>query len=211
MNRRSFLLGAFGAMGGFMLASVGYDQIGRQQRISEFAQTHCEGEPSMTERVLIAYASRFGSTAEVAEAMGQAICGKVGMVDVLPVQKAKDVSGYDLIILGGAARMGKILPETVRFAKKNSQALQSRPVAYFCSGMAMKEDTEEKRAEMTGYLDRLCAIAKPVSLGLFGGNVDPKRMKGLFKLMFKNVTEGPMAPNDARNWDDIRDWAASLV
>ena len=211
MNRRGFLLGAVGAMGGVVLASLGYDQLSRQQRISEFAQTHCGGKTSMAKRVLIVYASRFGSTAEIAEAMGQAICDKVSSVDVLPVQKAKGVSGYDLIVLGGAARMGKILPETVRFAKKHGEALQSTPVAYFCSGMAMSEDTAEKRAEMMGYLDPLCAIAEPVSLGLFGGNVDPTRMKGFFKLMFGNVKEGPMAPNDARNWDSIRDWAVSLV
>jgi len=72
----------------------------------------------MSKKVLLAYASRAGSTAEVAERIGNILKGLGFDVDVKSVKEVTDVTGYDSIVIGSAVRMFKLLPETVKFAKR---------------------------------------------------------------------------------------------
>ncbi len=76
----------------------------------------------MTGKVLVAYASRAGSTAEVAQAVAEVLRARSGgdTVDVLPVKIGQRPQPcYRAVIAGSAIRMGKWLPEAVEFVAKN--------------------------------------------------------------------------------------------
>ncbi|PKL55421.1 MAG: flavodoxin, partial [Methanomicrobiales archaeon HGW-Methanomicrobiales-6] len=79
----------------------------------------------MADRILVAYATRYGSTAEVAEAIGEEL-RKAGItVDVQPVGEVQDLSPYRAAVIGSPIYMGKWLPESQVFIEKNQQYLRT--------------------------------------------------------------------------------------
>jgi len=163
----------------------------------------------MAKKVLIAYASKCGSTGEVAKAIGEELCAAGFAADVRRVQEVKDVSGYDAVVIGSAARMGKLLGAAPRFGQRHSASLASLPTAYFTVCLAMKDDTPENRQTASGYLAPLCQVREPVSKGLFGGALDYAKLGPLFRFAFSKA-EG-MEEGDYRDWDAIRGWAAEVA
>jgi len=150
----------------------------------------------MSSRVLVAYASKCGSTGEVAEAIGQVLCDAGMAVDVRRVQDVQDLHPYRAVVIGSAARMGRLLPDAVRFAKKHAQALSGMTTAYFTTGTTMKEDTPENRKMAASFLDPLRQIKEPVGLGLFAGKVDPATLEPLWRLLMSQVKSGAMAAGE---------------
>nr|HQD26703.1 flavodoxin domain-containing protein [Methanoculleus thermophilus] len=65
----------------------------------------------MAERILVAYATRYGSTADVAEAIGDELRKSGADVDVKPVGEVRDLSLYRAAVIGSPIYMGKWLPE----------------------------------------------------------------------------------------------------
>ena len=107
----------------------------------------------MSDKILIAYATEAGSTAEVAEAIGQELREAGAEVEVRLAKDVKDVSPYKAAIVGSAVRMGKLLSDATKFVKKNRKALSRVPVAYFVVCLTMKDDTEENRRTVEAYLE----------------------------------------------------------
>jgi len=162
-------------------------------------------------KVLVAFATRAGSTQEVAEAIAKELGVKGCEVDVLNVQHVKDASGYDLVVVGTAARMSKIYSEAVDFVKKHGHSFGTAKVAYFYSGAALNTNTPERRQQAMTSLAPLLQLHQPVSVGLFGGNVDPTRLSGFWKFAVSRIKEGEMAPGDYRDWAAIESWADELA
>lgn len=162
-------------------------------------------------KVLVAYATRAGSTQEVAEAIGRELGVKGCDVNVARVQHVKDVTGYDLIVVGTAARMSKVYSEAVDFLKKHARNFGQAQVAYFYSGAVLNVDTPERRKQALDSLEPMVQIRKPALIGLFGGNVDPARLSGFWKFAISRIKEGEMAPGDYRDWDAIQSWADELA
>jgi menaquinone-dependent protoporphyrinogen oxidase len=160
----------------------------------------------MSKKVLLAYASRAGSTAEVAERIGNILKGLGFDVDVKSVKEVTDVTGYDSIVIGSAVRMFKLLPETVKFAKRYRDELKNKPVAYFIVCLTMYENKEESRAKAQEYLKPLLEIKQPIGMGLFGGKMDYSKLSFIWRILFK----GRIPEGDFRNWDLIEEWAKNL-
>jgi menaquinone-dependent protoporphyrinogen oxidase len=162
----------------------------------------------MNRHILVAYATRAGSTTGVAEAIGQTLREAGAQVDVLPVTEVRDLAGYDGLVLGSAVRVGKPLPELLHFADRYTWALNDLPVAYFVVCATMMENTPEHREVVLGYLTPLRRIREPVSIGLFAGAYDPKSVN----LLLRWLARAMHAPEgDWRSWAEIRDWARALV
>jgi len=159
-------------------------------------------------KVLVAYATKCGSTAEVAAEIGRVMESKSGcQVDVQPVGEVKEVGGYDAVIVGSATRVGKWLPEAVEFVEEHKGALGQVPVAFFTVCLTLREDTEENRREVAAYLDPVCEIVQPVDVGLFAGVLDYGKLSFVPRMMLKAMK----APGgDFRDWEAIRAWAAGL-
>jgi menaquinone-dependent protoporphyrinogen oxidase len=163
---------------------------------------------SMSPKILVAYSSRTGSTAEVADAIGKKLAQGGTTVDVMSVKDVRSLNGYRAVVLGSAIRADKILPEISSFVKANKNELQKVPVAYFIVCMTLREDTPEKRKKADAYLDPLRAEIKPVDAGLFAGKMDYSKLSFIEKLIIKNIVK--VTEGDFRNWPEINGWAETL-
>jgi menaquinone-dependent protoporphyrinogen IX oxidase len=102
----------------------------------------------MPSHVLVAYALREGSTAEIAETIGAVLWEAGAEVDVLPVKEVRNLEGYDAVVLGSAVHIGKVLPEAVQFAKHHQRVLADLPVppdvAQFTACSTADQGTNER-------------------------------------------------------------------
>ncbi len=170
---------------------------------------HYQGGPAAaTRRVLVLYATRAGSTTEVADFIGRKLSEAGWSVDVEDVKTAGELRGYQAVVIGSAIRMGSVLPEVREFVRAHRGELEGVAVAYFVVCMAIQEDTPENRAEANGYLDPLRAEVKPVEVGLFAGKVDYSKLGAGTRLMAKMAD---LPPGDFRNWAAIEAWAGALA
>jgi menaquinone-dependent protoporphyrinogen oxidase len=162
------------------------------------------GDQNMSKKILIAYASKCGSTGEVASAIGKTLAQTGARVDVLPLKHVTDLSGYQVVFVGSAIRMGKWLPEAVTFVSENSASLQRVPTAYFTMCATLIEDTTANRAKAAGFLEPVRAVLTPAAEGYFAGKVDPDKLSFLenMALKAKSVPQG-----DFRDWTEITNWA----
>jgi menaquinone-dependent protoporphyrinogen oxidase len=161
-------------------------------------------------KILVAYSTAAGSTAEVAEAIGQELSSANGIVDLLPAREVRDLHPYQAVVLGTGIRAGRPYRETLKFVERHHGALSRVPVAYFIVCMTMKEDTPKNREQVDAYADQLRAAApqvRPLDVGYFGGRMDFKRLPLLLRLIVKAMKE---QEGDFRDWEAIRAWAAGV-
>jgi menaquinone-dependent protoporphyrinogen oxidase len=165
-------------------------------------------EDAMNDRVLITYATRAGSTAEVASAIGETIGGRGFLVDVKPVKENPSPDGYKAVIMGSAVRMGGWLAEAVNFIKNNQAALNNMPVALFTVHILNLGEDEESRTGRLAYLKGVRPLVKPVDEVFFAGRLNPEKLPFVDRLMAKMV-KPPIG--DLRDWDKIRAWADAVL
>ena len=160
----------------------------------------------MDKRLLIAYGTVAGSTKEVARAIAEEMQNAGADVDVKPVEDLKTIEGYDAIVVGTAVRMFHILGKTRRFLKRNRNALQNIPTAYFLVCLTMGEETPENIEQAKKYAQPMIETKEPVSLGLFGGCIDHEKLNDFFGKTMKSVPE-----QDHRDWDLISAWGRETL
>ncbi len=85
-------------------------------------------------RILVAYASKKGSTTEIAQAIGKELQAAGHVVDVTEVGAVTSPSGYNAIVIGGPMYMGKMMGEVGKFVKRHYNELKDLPVAGFIVG-----------------------------------------------------------------------------
>jgi menaquinone-dependent protoporphyrinogen oxidase len=116
-------------------------------------------------------------------------------------------------VAGSAIRGKQWLPEARQFMQQHQAALRQKPFAAFlvCMTLAM-QNGEKYRPHVASFLDPVRAMAKPVSTGLFAGVLDISRIESFSnRLKFRlSVRFGVWQAGDHRDWNAIRDWAASL-
>jgi menaquinone-dependent protoporphyrinogen oxidase len=209
-TRRRFLLIAAGAVGATMLVGGGALAVGLQEPPLELPNASYGKEDAMGQRILVAYASKCGSTGETAQTIAEVLSQSGIAVDVRLAKEVKELSPYRAVVLGSAVRMGRLLGEVEEFAKTNQSALSNLPTAYFTLCTTMKEDTPANRETVTGYFASLRAIKEPVALGLFAGKVDHSTLPPLWRFFASRDKSGAMAEGDYRDWPAIHAWAAQV-
>lgn len=165
----------------------------------------------MNETIVVVYATRYGSTREVAEAIGAVLRENGAQVDVRPVNEIADLDDYSAVVLGAPFYIGSMLKDAMRFLERHRAALTRMPVAIFALGpVRASDDMAEARGQLDGMLAKLGWL-KPVAAEMFVGAC-PARLR----LVDKLVTLPPASPlhgvgaRDDRDWDAIRAWAASM-
>lgn len=173
----------------------------------KFPEGKCGGKKEMEKRVLVAYASKYGSTGGVADAIGMELCSRDVAADVLLIKNVRNISSYQAVVIGSAVYMGKWMSEAVDFIKENRDVLRHVPVAYFLVCMNLAQPTEKKRAEVLSYTDPILKAVpeiKPVGIGTFAGALDYNNLPWIYK----KILESKEAPEgDFRDWSAIRAWA----
>jgi menaquinone-dependent protoporphyrinogen oxidase len=164
--------------------------------------------------VLVTYASRFGSTAGVAEAIGKTLSVHGAQVVVLPMKEVTDLSPYQAVVAGSAINGGVWLPEGQQFMQTHQAELRCKPFATFlvCMTLGMKNG-EQYRSHVSSWLEPVRALVRPVSEGLFAGALDISKIPSYSdRLKFRmSVLFGVWKEGDHRDWNAIKNWAESLV
>lgn len=164
-------------------------------------------ETSMTQKILVTYATRAGSTAEIAAAIGETLTARGFSVDIQPVKAQPALDGYTAAILGSPIRMGGWLPEMVRFAEVHQTALSAMPTALFTVHMLNTGEDEESRAAREAYLDAMRAVLPDALSAYFEGLMDFSRLSLLDRFISKMVKA---VEADHRDWDAIKQWAETV-
>jgi menaquinone-dependent protoporphyrinogen oxidase len=156
--------------------------------------------------VLVAYATRAGSTREIAETIGAVLAGAGYRVTVRPVGEVADIADYDVVVLGSAMYLTRWRREAVRFLRRHCKALSGRDVWLFQSGPCGAQDAA-LQLPMPGVVRRLAEEIGAQPAVTFGGKLDRATARGLLS---RWVTNDGLA-GDWRDWDQIRAWATSVA
>ncbi len=157
-----------------------------------------------TKSILLAYATRFGSTQEVGVTIAAALREGGLEVDLQPMQDVKSLDCYDVVMLGAAIYNAKWHVEAHRFLSQYQETLSQRPVAIFALGPLSSSEAAKRnsRRQLDGELAKYPWL-KPVAVEIFAGKYDPSKPGMGFFDRF-------LPARDLRNWDAIRAWANVL-
>ena len=157
--------------------------------------------------VLVAYASKRGSTAEIAETVAATLRREGLGVCLERCEDVRSLEGYDAVVLGSAVYMKRLRGDARDFLKKHRKALRQVPFWVFSSGPV--GDPAEDNPEWTEPPKILEKVEEMGGKGhaVFGGCL-PSEPKGF---MEKAMVQGvPSEYRDRRNWGEIRDWAKQI-
>jgi menaquinone-dependent protoporphyrinogen oxidase len=167
----------------------------------------------MTNKILITYASRSGTTAEIAEAIGKRLTDGGAQVEVLPMQDVEDLSMYRAVVAGSAIRSSKWLPEAMQFVRTHRSELSKKPFATFtvCITLAMS-NSDQYRKVVADWIKPVRAQVSPISEGLFAGVLDFSKLPFNWDTLKLRavVGLGIFPKDDRRDWNAIGKWADSI-
>lgn len=164
-------------------------------------------------KVLVAYDSKLGSTAEVAEFMGSVLSEQGLSIVVKPLSEVGDLESYARVIVGSAIRYDRWLPDATTFERENKTALRNVPVSFFFTCLTLAKPTPTALLKVEGYANKLRSIApevKPIAVGGFAGVLQFSRTPwpARFALRLLSIATG-VKEGDFRDWEAIRSWTLS--
>jgi menaquinone-dependent protoporphyrinogen oxidase len=163
-----------------------------------------EGVVSVT--VLVAYASKHGSTAGIAQALADRLRELGEPVEVGSVDEVGDLAEFRAVVLGSAVYAGSWMKEAVAFVHRFAEPLAERPVWLFSSG-PLGHDVEDEE-EQPRQLKEMEGIIGPIDHRMFFGALDRSKL-GFGERMIVKAVKAP--DGDFRDWDAIRDWAEGIA
>ena len=161
----------------------------------------------MKKKALVVYATRAGSTGEVAQVIPERLCAMGFDAAVQPVESVSSLSGFQAVVLGSAVRYGAWLPEMTKFIGSQHSALAQLPLAIFTLHMQALGDDAASQTTRAGYTKAVRAVVNPRDEVFFAGKVDPTTLR-FFERMAVKLVKSPAG--DKRDWDRIRRWADGL-
>lgn len=160
-------------------------------------------------KLLVTYASKYGSTAEIAEVIGKELRKREYEVDVKAVENVGSLDAYDGFVVGSGLYAGSWMKNAAKFLRKNQKLLATRPVWLFSSGPTGEGDPNEI---MDGWtfpedLEPVREAIQPQDVILFHGHIDLDRLNFAEKMIIKSVKA---TVGDFRDWLVIRGWARTI-
>jgi menaquinone-dependent protoporphyrinogen oxidase len=157
----------------------------------------------MPHTILVAYASKHGSTQETAEAISEILHAEGLWVETQEAAAVTSLFGYDGVVLGGSLYAGRWHPDARAFLKRYGTHLESVPLAIFAMGpkSSSEDDLAGARKQLDHNLKKFPGL-HPVSIAIFGGVIDPEKLHFPFNRL---------PATDARDWDSVRRWADEVA
>jgi menaquinone-dependent protoporphyrinogen oxidase len=157
----------------------------------------------MQRTVLIAYATKHGSTRDVAEAVAERLGDRGFATHTCAAVAVDALAGYDGVVLGSSIYTGRLHADARTFLRRNRSELERLPVALFAMGprTMADEDAARSRAQLDAALAKEPTL-RPLATAVFGGAFDPAQHRFPFNRM---------PASDVRDWRAIRAWAEEVA
>lgn len=170
-------------------------------------------------KVLVAFASKHGSTKGIADFIGEKLRRRGVQADVLEVDQVKNVGDYAAFVIGSALYMNRWLKEATKFVSRNKSILSTRPVWLFSSGPVGKERKDPKGRDVLDplvsgpkELEDLRQELHPRDHQIFFGALDPTKLGFLYNQVRKSATIRASLPEgDFREWSEIEAWSNGIA
>jgi menaquinone-dependent protoporphyrinogen oxidase len=163
----------------------------------------------MSAPILVGYATRSGSTKEIANAVAASLREGGSAVDLRPLKEVKTLDGYRSVVIGAPLYMFHWHKDAMRFVEKHHETLTQRMVAIFALGPFhdVEKEWKEVREQLNKELAKFPWLA-PIAIEVFGGTFDPSKLGFPYTLI---PALKKMPASDIRDWSAIRDWAGRLA
>jgi menaquinone-dependent protoporphyrinogen oxidase len=161
-------------------------------------------------KALVVYASKYGSTAEIAATIGNTLSENGLEVKVASVDAIRDIDPYNIIVIGSAVYAGHWMANAVEFLERNVEKLAQKPVWVFSSGPTGHGDPSDLLGgwRLPENLQPTIEQINPRSVTVFHGKIDPERLHWGERLMVRAMRG---ATGDFRDWAAIREWALTIT
>jgi len=210
LSRRDFLKTAGITLGASALTCSGLGYLATLPPEFDMIDTSLGEQDAMSKKILITYATKAGSTVEIAAFIGESLSKRGFAVDVKPVSENPALDGYQAVLMGSAIRMGSWLPEAVDFVRQNQTTLNQLPTSIFTVHMLNAGDDETSRTARQAYTAPVRELLPSVDEVFFKGKLDPKTLSFFDRLISKAVETPDNPPGDFRDWNLIGDWSQSI-
>lgn len=155
--------------------------------------------------VLIAYGTKNGSTAAIADMIASTLRAEGLRADVRPAAQVRDLAGFDAVVLGGALYANRWHRDARRFVRRNAEAVIGRPVWLFSSGPL---DASADGIDIAPVPQAADAVRRLAALEhvTFGGRLSGEAGGFIARAMARNGRGG-----DFRNPDRIAAWSRAIA
>jgi menaquinone-dependent protoporphyrinogen oxidase len=167
--------------------------------------------------ILVAYASKYSATQEIAERIAWRLTAAGHPAKVRSVRTALDLSGYDAFVIGSATYLGHWLKEASEFVRRNRAVLAARPVWLFSSGPlgTQATDAEGRVVRAAAEPEEIAALREaihPREHRVFFGALDASRL-GFRDRVIRSLPAGRglLPAGDFRDWAEIETWATEIA
>ena len=211
INRRDFLIATKSVIYSLLYCGINpFSLYGKDAAIASMSYEKRE------KSILVLYASFHGSTAQIAEFMGEKLNRQGITTSVKSVNDYIDFSSYYGIIMGAPIHRGKWMDEAVDFVNKHRNKFDHLPFAcfYTCMAKAKHPPSTESLDDLESYQTALTDLFPTLSssqIGSFAGMLDYDKCSFFTKLvlwliMIKNGVEA----GDYRDWQAIECWLSEI-
>jgi menaquinone-dependent protoporphyrinogen oxidase len=159
-------------------------------------------------KVLVAYASKRGSTAEIAQAIAAVLRESGNEVDCAEAGTDAGLGGYDAVVLGSAVYMRRWRGDARHFLRKHRRELERLPLWVFSSGPTGDPSRDDPAWTEPGHTIKLVEKLGAREHVVYGGSMPDEPSGAIERSMIEST---PPELRDRRDWDEIRAWATRIA
>lgn len=159
----------------------------------------------MTTKVLVAYGTTNGSTAQIAEAVAEVLRKEGLTAEALPAGSVDRVESYDAVVVGGGLYAGRWHKDARRFLRRHRRELAGRPLWLFSSG-PLDPSAGERDIPPVAGLKRAMIRLDANGHVTFGGCLEEGAKGWVARMIIKNGKGG-----DYRDFARIEDWSRAVA
>ena len=163
-------------------------------------------------RILVAYGTKHGSTAEIAIRIGERLSAAGFDTDVLHANLGIEVTKYDALVIGSPMYAARWLSEPALLLITNRGRITNTPIALFSVGMIDVKHPGKLREEHDAWVEKAFnqedVKLSVVSTATFKGAYSRRNLPFYLRIIDAVLRVTPNG--DYREWDEIESWGDEL-